>query len=219
MKDVGNPAKFGIVIAENEVQNPPNWPTLREREGFSKKVSTVSVYASQSYRQIHDSQKYLATSKKPEPIVDPMIARHLGTSLTASAEQWGEEILLVLGPVMANILANQGYTPEGIARELYEKGRTRRDTFGPRPLGAYALLSGIPKWIDHLPDDGLVPVVPSPEYIKIIVSGGRGPGTGLFVDRWGFGNSRFVTKEVNIPPNWAELVKGLSGWETPIEVK
>jgi len=63
MKDVGNPAKFGIVMAENEAQSPPGWPTLREREGFPKGVSTVSVYASQSYRQIHDSQKYLASSK------------------------------------------------------------------------------------------------------------------------------------------------------------
>lgn len=219
MKDVGNPAKFGIVIAENEVQNPPNWPTLREREGFKKEASTVSVYASQSFRQIHDSQKYLASSKKPEPIVDPMIARLMSTSLNATAEQWGEEILLVMGPVMANILAGHGYTPETIAQELYEKGRIRRDIFGPRPLGAYAVGSGIPKWIDYLPDDGMVPVVPRPEDIKIVVSGGRGPGTGFLVDRWGFGNSHFVTKQVKLPPHWKDLLKELDEWQTPIEVK
>lgn len=88
-----------------------------------------------------------------------------------------------------------------------------------------AMLKGMDLPRDHLvgivnlPDDGLVPVVPKPEDIKIVVSGGRGPGTAFLVDRWGFGNSRFVTKEIKLPPNWAELVKDLSGWETPIEVK
>ena len=219
MKDVGNPAKFGIVMAENEAQNPPGWPTLREREGFSKEVSTVSVYASQSYRQIHDSQKYLASSRPPQPIVDPMIARLMATSLNSTGEQWGEEIVLALGPVMANILASQGYTPEKIAKELYERGRIRRSEFGPRPLGAMAVTSGIPQWIDDLPDDGLVPVVPNPKDIKIVVTGGRGSGTGFLIDRWGFGNSHFVTKEIKLPPNWKDLVKDLSGWETPMEVK
>ena len=219
MKDVGNPAKFGIVMAENEVQNPSGWPTLREREGFPKGVSTVSVYASQSYRQVHDSQKYLAASRPPQPIVDPMIARLMATALNATGDQWGEEMVLALGPVMAGILASNGYTPEKIAQELYEKGRIRRGEFGPRPLGAMALTSGIPKWIDDLPDDGLVPVVPKPEDIKIVVTGGRGSGTGLLIDRWGFGNSHFVTKEVKLPPNWKNLVKDLTGWETPLEVK
>ena len=219
MKDVGNPAKFGIVMAENEPQNPPGWPTLREREGFSKAASTVSVYASQSFRQIHDSQKYLASSRKPQPIVDPMIPRLMATSLNATGEQWGEEMVLALGPVMANILAKQGYTPETIAKELWEKGRIRRSEFGPRPLGPMALTSGIPKWIDELPDDGLVPVVPKPEDIKIVVTGGRGAGTGFLIDRWGFGDSHFVTKEVKLPAKWKELLQDLSGWETPIEVK
>ncbi|MDX9820382.1 MAG: hypothetical protein RBT20_00460 [Syntrophales bacterium] len=218
MKDVGNPAKFGIVIAENEIQNPPGWSTLREREGYGKEVSTVSVYACQSFRQIHDSQKYMPT-RKPLPIVDPLIARLMGSALNSTAEQWGEEMLVVLSPVMANILAGQGYTPETVSRELYEKGRIRRDLFGPRPLGSFAVSSGIPSWIEDLPDDGMVPVVPNPEDIKIVVSGGRGPGTGFLVDRWGFGNSHFVTKEIRLPSVWEDLVEGLNGWKTPIEVK
>jgi len=219
MKDVGNPAKFGIVMAENEVQKPPLWPTLREQEGFSKEVSTVSVYASQSYRQITDKQKYLLPTYKPKAVVDPMIVEHMKTALNNIAAYWGEEMVITFSPVMAEQLDKQGYTPDKIAKELYEKGRVRRDQFGPRPLGAVGVASRVPKWIDELPDDGLVPVVPSPEYIKIIVSGGRGPGSGFIIDRYGFGNSRFVTKEIKIPPNWAELVKDLSGWETPIEVK
>jgi hypothetical protein len=219
MKDEGNPAKFGIVMAENDRQTPPGWATMREREGFSMQASTVSVYASQSYRQIHDSQKYLAASKKPEPIVDPMLARSMSTSLNATAEQWGEEILIAFSPVMAENLKRFGYTPEKIQKELYEKGRIRRDLFGPRPLGSYALTSGIPQWIDDLPDDALVPVVPKAEDIKIMVSGGGGSGVSFLIDRWGFGNSHYVTKEIKLPKNWKKLVKDLSGWETPIEVK
>jgi hypothetical protein len=219
MKDVGNPAKFGIVMAENDRQTPQGWTTMREREGFKKQSSTVSLYASQSYRQIHDSQKYLAASKKPEPIVDPMLARLMSTSLNSTAEQWGEELVIAFSPTMAENLKNFGYTPEKIQKELYEKGRIPRGLFGPRPLGSYALTSGIPKWIDDLPDDALVPVVPKPEDIKIVVSGGKGGGASFLIDRWGFGNSRYVTKEIKLPKNWKKLVKDLNGWETPIEVK
>jgi hypothetical protein len=219
MKDVGNPAKFGIVIAENERQTPASWPTLREREGFAKTASTVSLYASQSFRQMHDSQKYLMPTIQSQPIVDPLIARLMSTSLNSTAEQWGEEMLIVFSPVMAGTLAKQGFTPEKIQKELYEKGRISRRLFGPRPLGPYAVASNIPKWIDDLPDDAMVPVVPKTEDIKIMVAGGRGPGDGFVIDRWGFGNSHFVTKQIKLPPNWKDLVKDLNGWETPIELK
>jgi len=219
MKDLGNPAKFGIVMAENERKTPQGWATLREREGFSRQASTVSVYASQSYRQIHDSQKYLASSKKPERIVDPMIARLMSNALNSTAEQWGEEIVIAFSPVMADNLKKFGYDVEKIQKELYEKGRIPRGLFGPRPLGTYAFTSGIPKWIDDLPDDALVPVVPKPEDIKIIVAGGPGSGVSFMIDSWGFGNSHFVTKEIKVPKNWNSLLKDLGGWETPIDVK
>jgi hypothetical protein len=219
MKDLGNPAKFGIVMAENDRQTPPGWGTMREREGFSKQTSTVSVYAAQSFRQIHDSQKYLASSKKPERIVDPMVARLMSNSLNSTAEQWGEEIVIAFSPTMAENLKRFGYDPAKIQKELYEKGRIERGLFGPRPLGSFAVTSGIPKWIDDLPDNALVPVVPTPEDIKIMVAGGKGGGVSYIIDRWGFGNSRYLTKEIKLPKNWKSLLNDLQGWETPITVK
>ncbi|MCG6534984.1 MAG: hypothetical protein L7F78_09885, partial [Syntrophales bacterium LBB04] len=212
MKDVGNPAKFGILIAENEIQTPKGWPTLREQEGFSKDASTVSLYACQSFRQI-DKAQWPGMSNLARAI------RQMKTALNAEVVQWGEEVVVVFSPTHAEVLANEGYTPESIKRELFEKGRPVRAEFGPRPLGAKGLASGVPAWIDELPDDGLVPAVPTAEHIKILVAGGRGPGAGFFIDRWGFGKSRFVTKEISLPPNWEKLVKGLEGWGTPIEVK
>jgi hypothetical protein len=219
MKDLGNPAKFGIVMAENDRKTPAGWTTMREREGFSKGSSTVSVYASQSYRQIHDSQKYLAASKKYENIVDPMIARLMSNALNSTAEQWGEEIVIAFSPVMAENLKKFGYDVPKIQKELFEKGRIPRGLFGPRPLGSFAFTSGIPKWIDDLPDDALVPVVPNAESIKILVAGGPGSGVSLLIDSWGFGNSHYVTKEIKVPKNWKSLLGELKGWETPIDVK
>lgn len=219
MKDGGNPAKFGVVMAENEQQTPAGWGTLREREGFAKNVSTVSLFASQSYRQVHDSQKYLVPTRPYQKIVDPMIPRLLATTLNATVEQWGEDVILAFSPVMANNLAAMGYTPEKIQKELWEKGRIRRDLFGPRPLGAMGEASGVPKWIDEAPDDAMIPVVPTPQDIRIVVAGGTGSGVSLLIDRWGFGNSKFVTKQITLPGNWSALVKGLEGWETPILVK
>lgn len=211
MKDVGNPAKFGIVIAENEVQTPSGWSTLREREGFSKDTSTVSVFASQSFRQI--------IKHSVKPYLQQETADQMKTALNATAYQWGKEMVVVFSPVNAEMLAKNGYTPASVQKELYEKGRVPRKTFGARPLGTAILSNDIPKWIDDLPDDGLVPVVPKPEFIKILVAGGKGPGVGFMIDRWGFGQSYFITKEIKLPPNWKQLVKDLKGWETPIEVK
>jgi len=148
-----------------------------------------------------------------------MIASLMRTSLNSTAEQWGGEIVVVFSPVVAEHLAKLGYTPSTIAQELYEKGRKPRGEFGSRPLGAVSVARSIPKWIDDLPEDGLVPVVPKAEDIKVFVAGGRGPGSCLLVDGWGFGNSRFVTKEIKLPSTWDVLLKDLSGWETPIEVK
>ena len=209
MKDVGNPAKFGMLMAENEVQTPSGWPTLREQEGFNKEASTVSVYSALSFRQIGcifgDPLDYIAGNMK--------------TALNSQASQWGEEVVVVLSPTNAEILAKRGYTPDAIRKELFKRGKVTRKYFGPRPLGTIGVAQGVPKWIDALPDEGLVPTVPRAEDIKVFVSGGRGPGCGFFIDRWGFGQSRFLTKEIKLPPNWAELVKDLSGWETPVEVK
>jgi len=209
MKDVGNPAKFGILIAENEVQTPKGWPTLREQEGFSKDVSTVSVYSALSFRQIGCIYG---------PGID-YIAQEMRTALNSQADQWGEEVVVVLSPTNAEILEKTGYTPDSIKKECFEKGKVPRQYFGKRPLGTTAVAQGIPKWIDDLPDDGLVPTVPKAEDIKVFVSGGRGPGCGFFIDRWGFGQSHFLTREIKLPPNFNDLVKDLQGWETPVEVK
>jgi hypothetical protein len=205
MKDVGNPAKFGILIAENEEQTPLGWQTLREQEGFSKDVSTVSIFASQSYRQV---------GYPLERVIEQM-----KTALNALARHWGKEIVVVLSPTTAETLALNGFKPASVQKELFDKGRILRKNFGPRPLGKIAVGISVPRWIDELPGDQLVPIVPRPEDIKVFVSGGRGPGASFFIDGWGMGTSQFVTKEIKLPSNWSGLLDELQGWITPIVVK
>ena len=214
MKDVGNPAKFTVLIGENELQTPKGWPTLREEEGFGKDVSTVSVYAALSFRQIGCSWN----DGSIDTALD-YIARNMATALNANAEQWGEEVLVVLSPANAGVLAKQGLTPDAMKKALFEKGRNLRKFFGPRPLGTVAVAQGVPQWIDDLPDNGLAPTVPEVKDIKVFIAGGNGSGCGWFIDRWGFGQSHLITKEITLPPNWKGLVSDLQGWETPVEVK
>jgi len=113
MKDVGNPAKFGIVIVENEVQTPKGWTMLREQEGFPKGVSTVSVYASQSYRQV--------MKHSIKPYIEEATFEQMKTALTADASQWGEELVFVLSPSLAEALARAGYTVEGLKTALLRR--------------------------------------------------------------------------------------------------
>ena len=218
MKDAGNPAKFGMVLAENEEQTPEGWSTWRERLGFSKEDSTVTLYAAQSFRQFNDSQKN-RNHKPYQKFIDPMVINLVNTTLGTSIEQWGKDIILDLSAGMAARWASWGYTPEKIQQEVWERTGIKRDMWGHVPLGHFAEVKGVPSEWDDQSLDGRVPVVPTPQDIRIIVGGGNGADASLVIDRWGAGGSYTTTHKVELPANWKKLVKELEPWKTPIVVK
>ncbi len=218
MKDAGNPAKFGMVLAENEDQTPAGWGTWRERLGFKKEDSTVSLYAAQSFRQFNDSQKN-RPHKPYQKVIDPMVIRLLNSTLGTSIEQWGKDVVLDLSAGMAARWASWGYTPEKIQEEVWKRTGVPRDMLGNVPFGHFVEVKNIPEEWDNMPLDSLVPIVPTPQDIRIIVGGGNGADASLVIDRWGAGGSYTTTHKIDFPKNWDSLVKDLDDWKTPIVVK
>jgi hypothetical protein len=60
-----------------------------------------------------------------------------------------------------------------------------------------------------------VPLLLSPESLKVCVSGGPGPDMISYIGTWGYGPSRFVTKPIHVPEKWAGLLAKYKGWQSP----
>ena len=64
--------------------------------------------------------------------------------------------------------------------------------------------------------DALVPILAGPDTIKLCVSGGAGPYGVTYTSTFGYGAAHFVTKPVNLPSNWKELVQKTREWHSPL---
>ena len=96
------------------------------------------------------------------------------------------DVLLVLGPEHAEIIASAGWSKNDVRSYLYELAR--------QPLSLLKL-GGIhgrhthrntlwPRWIDRNDDTAMVPVVRRPEDIHIMVAGGPGRHS-VYIPGWG----------------------------------
>ena len=148
---MGNPMKYTMVIAENEEESP--WEPLHVEHGFKKEDSTITLSFPQSYVQhwpySADAQGLLRS------VVDNM-PRSMRYNL-------------VFTPPHANNLAREGFTKKKVKEYIVENklvpaSRIRSMAGMGRPPGA----ADPPP-----PADGLVPQIRDPEFIKIIVGGGR----------------------------------------------
>jgi hypothetical protein len=140
---LGNPAKYSMVLGENQEASP--WDPHHVRYGFAYDQNCVTVSFPNSYIQI------VPRGTDDRGIIDTIRDR-LGPS-------WRQLTLLVC-PSHAATLAEAGWTPDSLARELE---RTRPDV----PATGIGRLSG-------------------PEGARVLVAGGPGAWIGLVlgVGRW-----------------------------------
>lgn len=127
----GQPGRWGLCIAENP-RSP--WTTLNVTEGFSKETSTVtclSLYANFGHEQVFVME--------PEVILSSMAANVFNPTM------WRKGVYLVqVMPVLANLLAQRGWTKERVREYLLENASTsvaelkRRGQWGARTAGDFA---------------------------------------------------------------------------------
>jgi hypothetical protein len=131
---LGNPAKYSMVLGENESESP--WPPHHARHGFAPGDNCVTVSFPNSYVQI------VPRGTDDAGIIDTIKDR-LGPT-------W-RQLTLVICPSHAATLAEAGWTPQRLVHEIEKTRRPVPDTGIGRlsgPEGARVVVAGGPgAWI------------------------------------------------------------------------
>ena len=171
---MGSPAKYSYCLAEAEDDSP--WKPLHMDRCFNPETSTVTVMAAEAPQNINDHR-----STKAIDLLDTIIQ----TTATAGCNNSHVpgELLIIMGPEHAKIVADDGFDKEDVKRYIHENTMVSVELAdrGGRKLED--------KWIE----DGMVKLTGSPEDVVLVVAGG--PGKHSMIAH-GFGTS---SRSVTIP--------------------
>jgi hypothetical protein len=175
---IGNPAKYTLVIGENEEDSP--WEPLHVERGFKKDDNTVTVFFPNSYMQA------VPTGTSAEGIARAM----------QNMNPWSMSCFIVI-PSHAKILADAGWTKEKLKEFVLKKVESPIDAFLGREEKDKAEEGDILSQPSPAVDT---------DTLLVVVAGGPGAWTGLLRSVGGIRND-FVTKKIRLPREWDKLVK------------
>lgn len=183
----GNPGKYSCVIAENEEASP--WAPLHVEQGLAAEDSAVTVFFPNCYSQIwqygSDDRGILAT------VIYNLPPGRSGLSC------------LLMTPTQAKTLAQKGWSKPMIRKYVYEFGRVPAYRH-PSAYDGGGWTKRSPETLAPNPMDA-VPIVPSPEHIRLLVAGGPGAFMGIACGG-GLPGGQFVTRRIALPAGWTKLV-------------
>jgi hypothetical protein len=179
----GQPGKYTYCIAENELENP--WDSFSMERGFSKDTNTVTVMG------LGGPGIYVSffSAKAGKDIL-----KSIAWGMGAQRPIWMGEMICILNPEAARMIAEEGYTKDDIKEFLFAA------TAIPFPIfKEYSAIVpnqfGLPKkWFDLQLDKNMIPIFRRPEDIAVIVAGGPGKHI-LLLTSW-IPGTRMVTKEI-----------------------
>jgi hypothetical protein len=185
---LGNPGKYSFVAAENEENSP--WEPLHVERGFKKEDSAISLMFPQSFQQMMpfgtDAKGILAT------VVGSIVPARMGM------------FAVLLTPTNAGSLAKDGWSKKAVKDFIVKNAvvpdgyykRLGLDDSKPFDRGNVVITGAANK------NAILVPSPRDPDPVQIFVFGGFGSWMGLMQ-----GGPNPVTIKVELPKNWAQLVK------------
>lgn len=150
----GGPSKYAFCIAENEEQSP--WAPLHEERGLAASASAVTLFAGESPHNINDHRSVKATD----------LLRTISNTIASPGCNnilIGGEVLLILGPEHAQLLARGGVSKRDVQRYIFENATVDIERTAPpcreimRPAGS-----------------GKFQIVDDPDKVVVIVGGGSG---------------------------------------------
>ncbi len=195
------------VLAEAEDESP--WPPLSVDRGFARGTNLITV---QSADAITHSFLTDGPAEKHLRVIAREIARELGGNLLVAMERFGGRIAPVLGltPLVAGILAKEGYSKDDVKKWIYEHALIPAKQFDEqlaRVESGYNLRESVKrgKLAERfaLSDDPnrLVPVLHQREELQIVVCGASNRNRSFIAGQFGkYGWD--VSKEIRLPGNW-----------------
>jgi len=184
---LGNPGKYSWVAAENEENSP--WEPFHVSRGFKKEETALSLMFPQSYQQMipfgTDDKGILATIVgSVVPARMGMFAALLTPNNARSLADGGWNKAAVKDYIMKNAVVPEGY---------YK--RLGLDDSKPFDRGNFVITGAAKNSI-------FVPSPRDPDPVHVFVVGGFGSWVGFLQ-----GGPSPMTRKVELPKNWAQLVK------------
>jgi hypothetical protein len=210
MKAFGSPFRYYCLIGENEEAYSGAWEPLRVAEGFSDDQPTISVMPAMSWQP----DLVLPTPPSVERIIS-----HISLQAKAKYDRYALNCiynnLVLISPTAFDAIRREGFSRKEIQKRLYEQIQLPGTEVFDGREGSFCRL---PKWVieEHRKNPSApVPLLLSPESLKICVSGGPGPDMIAYIGTWGYGPSHFVTKPIRVPEKWISLLAKYKGWQSP----
>lgn len=176
----GTPCKFSYCMGELEEDSP--WAPLHVDAGLRPEDSAVTVFAAEAPHNVNDHGSQTA------PEVLQTIADSMNTA-GANNLHLGGEMMLVLGPEHARILAAGGMSKADVREALHALLRVRLNRISPSNLERYRTIR--PAFVT---DAAEVSYFDKPEQIVVTVAGGAGKHS-LVIP--GFGSTAIVTERID----------------------
>lgn len=165
---LGHPGKYAYCIAENQAASP--WEPLHVERGLAPDASAVTVFACEAPHHVRTGpaeSSYVALTYLADAIPT------LGNSVTAG----GGQVLVVVGPRAAALLAGEGWSKADVRAYLCENARVPVELLRQvrPPPGAGGTESVLwPRWIDQADGRARLRALRRPEDAVLVVAGGWG---------------------------------------------
>ena len=187
---IGHPGKFSYCIAEADTQT--HWTPLHVERGFSPDQSTVTVFASESPRQVR-------ATGYPDAILHAIAdaASSLGTSMSTSGSVGDPSARLRQGQVAVTIAGASSLWTDWSKDQVKAYLHTRIK----RSVADLKRAQVLPQSPEGTPDAGdeetYVSLVPEPDDILLVFAGGEESNMSSVIPSWGPKvASTAVTKEI-----------------------
>lgn len=188
----GSPFRYSLVAGENEENSP--FEPLHVTQGFDEEDSTITICSPQSFAQHYT----MGTPDVTAQGVLKQLLDNTGPALIGlDLESRRRQIIYALAPYNAQELGDAGLTKDEIKEYLYENGSVQYS----RHLDEDTQVEYEVKADDKVPPYR-IPQFESPDCISIIVTGGAGRVNAIM----GQSLSKPVTKKIEFPDNWDELL-------------
>ncbi|MBN1188296.1 MAG: hypothetical protein JXA46_00950 [Dehalococcoidales bacterium] len=178
----GNPAKYTLVVGENEEESP--WESLHVERGFNKDDSVISQFT-----VFPDLNSIGGQGTDARGILNAILSR-ISSRSTGMA-------CIMLTPAYAGTLSREGMTKNDVKQYLSENAMMPYNPRSAQQAGSST---------QYKPGD-LVPIFSDTDRIMIVVTCGSGPVGGSALHGGINLGSDFVSKKITLPSNWNTLVK------------
>jgi hypothetical protein len=193
---MGHPGRFAYCIAEEQDATP--WEPFHEARGVDAPAGAVTVFACEG-PQI--ANPWGITTAANDHVADQwleLVADQMRARGNSNVHTMGE-ILVVVSPSMARVLAAAGFTRARARQRLWELARRRLgdiriDVDGGPAVDAASAYEWWPDWLDQTDPDAMVPVAWSPEAVHLVVAGADSIPCAAVCPSWGHLGGFAVTR-------------------------